>query len=37
MNYPPVEINPSIGPGAAPNELFYSPPQLQQLLLPGQR
>ncbi len=36
MNYPPITINPTIGTGAGPGQVIYSPPQLQQLLLPGQ-
>lgn len=36
MNYPPVSINPSTGTGVGPGQLVYSPPELQQVLLPGQ-
>ncbi|MQY24218.1 MCE family protein [Nocardia macrotermitis] len=36
MNYPQVSINPTIGTGAGPGQLVYSPPSLKHLLLPGQ-
>ena len=36
MNYPPISINPTIGTGAGPGQLDYSPPSLEQLMVPGQ-
>ncbi|AHH18072.1 Mce family protein MceD [Nocardia nova SH22a] len=36
MNYPPLSVNPFQSTGAGPGQLVYSPPELQQLLLPGQ-
>lgn len=36
MNYPPISINPTIGTGSGPGQLVYSPPSLQNMLLPGQ-
>ncbi|MFE6862181.1 MCE family protein [Nocardia sp. NPDC057668] len=36
MNYPQLSVNPTIGTGAGPGQLVYSPPELQNLLLPGQ-
>ena len=36
MNYPPLSVNPFQNTGAGPGNLVYSPPELQQLLLPGQ-
>ncbi|WP_024802897.1 MCE family protein [Nocardia sp. BMG51109] len=36
MNYPPISINPTIGTGAAPGQVIYSPPSLEQLMVPGQ-